>query len=188
MTSNAAASSSPGDRITFGIYPGSAVGDAGPAGPPDRPDRINQALGQLQGVPGRPFIVRAYQAYADPGDTSRATLRHTPAGYDRYLGQGRRLDLVVQYRSRSGDIEGYCGFIERLIDRHGEHGARAGLWWPQLAASLRRASSASTVAPLLRTASSKTASAEWLYGAVSGSASGGQAPSIRNAPGTCCST
>src|SRR5581483_9380223 len=26
-----------------------------------------------------------------------------------------------QYHSRSGDIDGYCAFIEGLIDRHGEH-------------------------------------------------------------------
>jgi hypothetical protein len=36
-------------RLTFGIYPGSAVGDTGPAGPPDRPDKISQALARLQG-------------------------------------------------------------------------------------------------------------------------------------------
>ena len=121
MTSSAALTSGTGHGFTFGIYPGSAVGDVGPAGPPDRPDRINQALDQLQGGAGRPFIVRAYDVYADPGDTSHAAPVQTPAGYDRYLGQGRTLDLVVPYHSRSGDIGGYCGFIERLIDRHGEH-------------------------------------------------------------------
>jgi len=107
--------------LIFGIYPGSAVGDAGPAGPPDRPDRISQALGQLQGRGGRPFIVRAYDAYADPGDTSHTTARQAPAGYHRYLGQGRALDLVAQYHSRSGDVDGYCAFIEALIERHGPH-------------------------------------------------------------------
>jgi hypothetical protein len=55
--------------------------------------------------------------YTDPGDTPS----QTPVGYDRYLGGGRVLDLVAQYHSRSGDIEGYCAFIERLIDDHGEH-------------------------------------------------------------------
>jgi hypothetical protein len=110
----------PGGLI-FGIYPGSAVGDTGPAGPPDRPDKINQALAQLQGSPSRPFLVRAYEAYTDPGDAVPATLRQAPAGYDHYLGRGRRLDLVVQYHSRSGDIDGYCAFIERLIDRRGQH-------------------------------------------------------------------
>ena len=106
--------------LTFGIYPGSAVGDTGPAGPPDQPDQINQALDQLQGSPGRPFIVRAYSAYTDAGDGVRASLPQTPEGFDRYLGHGRALDLVAQYHSRSGDIDGYCAFIERLIDAHGE--------------------------------------------------------------------
>jgi hypothetical protein len=109
------------DALTFGIYPGSAVGDTGPAGPPDRPDKINQALAQLQGFPGRPFTVRAYDAYADQGDTAHATIRQAPAGYHRYLGHGRTLDLVAQYHSRSADIDGYCTFIEKLIDCHGEH-------------------------------------------------------------------
>jgi len=107
--------------LMFGIYPGGAVGDVGLAGPPDRPDRINQALEELQGHQCRPFIVRAYDVYADPGDTAHTTQLQTPAGYDRYLGCGRTLDLVVQYHSRSGDVDGYCAFIERLIDRHGEH-------------------------------------------------------------------
>jgi hypothetical protein len=109
------------NALTFGIYPGSAVGNTGPAGPPDRPDKISKALAQLQGSPGRPFTVRAYHAHADPGGTVHATTRQAPAGYDRYLGSGRRLDLVAQYHSRSGDIDGYCTFIEKLIDAHGEH-------------------------------------------------------------------
>jgi hypothetical protein len=110
----------PSNALTFGIYPGSAVGDTGPAGPPDRPDKISQALIQLQGSPDRPFIVRAYDTYADPGDSVHPAIRQTPAGYHRYLGSGRRLDLVAQYHSRSGDIGGYCAFIEKLIDGHGE--------------------------------------------------------------------
>ena len=57
--------------------------------------------------------------YADPGDTTQTPPFQAPAGYDRYLGRGRMLDLVAQYHSRSGDIEGYCRFIERLIDSHG---------------------------------------------------------------------
>lgn len=111
------------EALTFGIYPGSAVGDTGPAGPPDQPDQISQALSQLQGAPGRPFIVRAYEVHADRGDTARPAIPQAPAGYARYLGSGRSLDLVAQYHSRSGDIDGYCAFIEQLIDRHGEHTA-----------------------------------------------------------------
>ncbi|HTZ29024.1 MAG TPA: hypothetical protein VMC83_33795 [Streptosporangiaceae bacterium] len=108
-------------RLTFGIYPGSAIGDVGAPGPPDRPARISQALRQLQGAPGRPFLVRAYDAYTDPGDTGHVSMPQTPARYERYLGDGRALDLVVQYHSRSGDVDGYCAHIEKLIDRHGEH-------------------------------------------------------------------
>jgi len=106
-------------RLTFGIYPGSLLGDVELAGPPDRPDLINQALDQLQGPAGRPFLVHAYDIYADPGDAVHTTPRRSPADYERYLGRGRALDLVAQYHSRSGDIAGYCAFIERLIDRHG---------------------------------------------------------------------
>jgi hypothetical protein len=106
--------------LIFGIYPGSALGDVERAGPPDRPDRINQALDELQGPAGRPFVVRAYDIYADPGDAGDTPARQAPAGYDRYLGRGRVLDLVAAYHSRSGDVEGYCAFIERLIDRHGD--------------------------------------------------------------------
>jgi hypothetical protein len=84
------------NALTFGIYPGSAIGDTELTGPPDRPDKINQALARLQGSPGRPFIVRAYEAYADAGDTVHTATSQTPAGYDRYLGHGRMLDLVAQ--------------------------------------------------------------------------------------------
>ena len=41
---------------------------------------------------------------------------------------------------------------------------------------------------MARAASSKTATAEWLVGAVCGSVPGGQAPSMTNAPGTCSRT
>jgi hypothetical protein len=105
--------------LTFGIYPGGAIGNTEFRPLPDQPDKINQALDELQGSPDRPFVVRAYDAYADPGDTVHATTLQAPAGYDRYLGHGRTLDLVAQYHSRSGDIDGYCGFVENLIDRHG---------------------------------------------------------------------
>ncbi len=111
----------PPNALTFGIYPGSAVGDTGPAGPPDRPDQINQALAQLQGSSGRPFTVRAYDTYRDPDDAACPTPLQTPACYDRYLGHGRTLDLVAAYHSRSGDVDGYCAFIEELIDHHGEN-------------------------------------------------------------------
>ncbi|MGH3206751.1 MAG: hypothetical protein ACRDNO_03215, partial [Trebonia sp.] len=110
----------PPNALTFGIYPGGAMGNTELTGPRDRPDKINQALDELQGSADRPFIVRAYDVYADPGDTVHATTLQAPAGYGRYLGHGRTLGLVAQYHSRSADIDGYCAFIEKLIDSHGE--------------------------------------------------------------------
>jgi hypothetical protein len=110
-----------GTGLTFGIYPGSALGGVELDGPPDHPDRINTALDQLQGRAGRPFTVRAYDTYADPGDAVPPVPRQTPADYGRYLGRGRTLDLVAQYHSRSGDVAGFCAFVEDLIDLHGEH-------------------------------------------------------------------
>ena len=56
------------------------------------------------------------------------------------------------------------------------------------AEAAQQASSASRAAPSASTESSNTASAEWLNGAVAGSAPGGHAPSMMNAPGTCSST
>jgi hypothetical protein len=74
----------PGGLI-FGIYAGSHVGATPLGGPPDQPDRITQALDELQGQAGQPFLVRAYDVFADPGDDTRRTaLPQTPPGYVRY--------------------------------------------------------------------------------------------------------
>lgn len=78
-----------GSALTFGIYPGGGTGSAEPGGP-DRPDLVNQALNELQGHAGRPFTVRAYDVFTDRGDTAHATPLQAPAGYERYLGRGRR--------------------------------------------------------------------------------------------------
>lgn len=105
--------------LTFGIYPGGGTGSVEP-GIPDQPDLINQALDELQGHAGRPFTVRAYDVYTDPGDSTHTTPRQAPAGYDRYLGNGRMLNLVAQYHSRSGDVASYCSFVQDLVGCHGE--------------------------------------------------------------------
>jgi hypothetical protein len=69
------------NALTFGIYPGSAVGDTGPAGPPDRPGKISQALDWLQGSPGRPQgrQLALPLAAADPP----APLAAPPPGYPK---------------------------------------------------------------------------------------------------------
>ncbi|GAA2270270.1 hypothetical protein GCM10010145_00850 [Streptomyces ruber] len=111
------------DGLLFGIYPGGVTGDdaGGLAdGPPDDPARVSSALDDLQGRPGRPFLVRAYATFDDdtrPG-TPHATA--TPADAARYAVRGRRLDLVAQYRSGAGDVDGYCVFLRELVEQYGE--------------------------------------------------------------------
>jgi hypothetical protein len=109
-------------RPTFGIYPGSAVGDDSGevvSGPPDDPARIARALEDLQGRDGRPLLVRAYRVFADADDPDRRSPVESPADPARYAGRGRRLDLVAQYQSRRGDVTGYCSFLRRLVAEHG---------------------------------------------------------------------
>ncbi|WP_018654041.1 hypothetical protein [Actinomadura flavalba] len=102
--------------MEYGIYPGSITGDdrGGLAsGPPDDPDAILAALRDLAG--GRPFLVRGYTAFTDPGRDAT----ETPRDVARYAGEGRRLDLVAQYQSDSGDVPGYLAFLRGLLRRHG---------------------------------------------------------------------
>jgi hypothetical protein len=137
--------------MIFGIYPGSALGDdVGTivTGPPDLPDAINAALDEL-----RTSVVRAYRMFTGTGGHD---LTETPRGFDRYLGNGRRLDLVAQYHSANADIDGYLTFIEELIDAYGDRIARLQIceepnvtvnpaldgWYPEVASAIVRGVSA----------------------------------------------
>jgi hypothetical protein len=109
-------------RLTFGIYPGSAAGsDTGEvvSGPPDDPARIVSALEELQGRDRHPLVVRAYRVFADADDRDRRPPAENPLAPVRYTGQGRSLDLVVQYQSRRGDTAGYCSFLRSVVAEHG---------------------------------------------------------------------
>jgi len=108
-------------RLRFGIYPGSAAGDDSggiAAGPPDDPDRMLTALRRLQGPARRPFLVRAYTRFHD--DVDVPAMSTTPTGALRLVGEGRRLDLVVQFQSRRGDVDRYCAHLRRLIATYGD--------------------------------------------------------------------
>jgi hypothetical protein len=108
--------------MLFGIYPGSVAGDdAGglAAGRPDDPDRIAAAVADLQGQPGQRFLIRAYLRFDDKTLLGGPHSTSTPADATRYAGDGRRLDLVVQYQSRSGDVAGYCTFLREVIEQYG---------------------------------------------------------------------
>jgi hypothetical protein len=106
--------------FTFGIYPGALLGsDTGIVHPvrPDEPERITAALRQLQGD-ATTLLVRTYRPYATsvPPDTLT-----TPADSVRLLGDGRKLDLVLQFREPTGEINGWLDFIRATVRTDGTH-------------------------------------------------------------------
>ncbi|MER5473568.1 hypothetical protein [Streptomyces sp. NPDC002685] len=108
--------------MLFGIYPGGVTGDdtGGLAdGPPDDPALISNALDRLQGRPGRPFLVRAYISFDDATGLGAPHATATPTAAAQFAIRGRRLDLVAQYQSVGGDVEGYCAFLRELVEQYG---------------------------------------------------------------------
>jgi hypothetical protein len=105
--------------LTFGIYPGSATGMS--AGPPDDPTRIQDALAKLQ-APGRLFLVRGYMPYHGSSTNMNANIEATPANVVQYIRNGRKLDLVLQFRVP--DLEGWISFIRETVKRYGPYLAK----------------------------------------------------------------
>ena len=106
-------------KFIFGIYPGGAAGgDAGLLlGPPDDPAEIVDCLNALQGST-QALVIRVYDSFQDP-DSSVAANGAAPANYSQFAVPGTRpLDLVLQYRSSSADIEGYLAFVKELVLQH----------------------------------------------------------------------
>jgi hypothetical protein len=107
-------------RLIFGIYPGNATGSDSPhmlAGPPDDPVRIQAALSELQDDRER-LLVRGYIPYAD-SPSARPVTRPTPEDVEQYARDGRRLNLVLQFQSGSGDVDAYGEFVRQQVRRHG---------------------------------------------------------------------
>jgi hypothetical protein len=105
-------------RLVFGIYPGGASGgDRGLlSGPPDDANQIKSCLNDLQGM-SRPFVVRCYDSFQDP-DSPFGGAACAPQEYLQYAVPGTRpLELVLQFRSASGNIAGYLDFIRRKIEQ-----------------------------------------------------------------------
>ncbi|MFB9371070.1 hypothetical protein [Kitasatospora albolonga] len=106
--------------LTFGIYPGGMLGDErGIIHPatPDSPEHIAAALAELQGD-ARTLSVRAYRSFA--ATTTPETVP-TPADPHRYLGDGRTLDLVLQFREPSGELDGWAEFVRDAVRTGGPH-------------------------------------------------------------------
>ncbi|MFF3513208.1 hypothetical protein [Streptomyces sp. NPDC002573] len=106
--------------LHFGIYPGGILGDdQGIVRPvrPDLPDRITEALDALQGDTAT-LLVRAYQSFAATVTPLEPT---TPADPETYLQRGRKLDLVLQFREPSGELEGWLEFVREAVRTAGPH-------------------------------------------------------------------
>ncbi|MEU5694208.1 hypothetical protein [Actinosynnema sp. NPDC020468] len=96
--------------MRFGAYPGGVLG-----GPFDPPGETVRLLDELAG--GRPFLVRTYVPFTDTTVLGSPHPTTTPSA--GLTGNGRMLDLVAQYQSRSGDVDGYCRFLCDLVDQYG---------------------------------------------------------------------
>ncbi|MER6128292.1 hypothetical protein ABT173_38125 [Streptomyces sp. NPDC001795] len=106
--------------LTFGIYPGGLLGDdRGIVHPvsPDVPDRITKALDELQGDTAT-LSVRAYRPFAA---TVTPQEPPTPAAPQTYLRNGRKLDLVLQFREPSGELDGWLEFVREAVRTGGPH-------------------------------------------------------------------
>ncbi|WP_420031365.1 hypothetical protein ACN2WE_00090 [Streptomyces sp. cg28] len=100
--------------MTFGIYPGGMLGDdQGIIHPvrPDAPERVVEALDELQGDAAT-LAVRAYRSFA--AVATPQTLP-TPTDPHAYLQRGRTLDLVLQFREPSGELDGWPEFVREAI-------------------------------------------------------------------------
>jgi len=107
------------NRLTFGIYPGGMAGgdDGLHSGPPDSFAQVDAALTELQGS-SRPFVVRCYDSFQD-ADSPYAANPCAPTEFVRYAVPGSRpMDLVLQYRSASGNVGAYLDFIRDRVGRY----------------------------------------------------------------------
>ncbi|WP_406273901.1 hypothetical protein OH799_00120 [Nocardia sp. NBC_00881] len=63
--------------------------------------------------------MRAYTAFDDGTDVHTRHKTAAPVDAARYAVHGRTLDLVAQYRSASGNVDGYCRFVRQLVEQYG---------------------------------------------------------------------
>jgi hypothetical protein len=111
-----------GLTVLFGVYAGSVAGDdeGGLArGPDDDLPAVSRAVIELQGRPERPFLIRSYLSFTDDTDPAGLHPTLTPRDAACLVGDGRKLDLVAQFQSRSGDVDGYCSFLRSLVAQYG---------------------------------------------------------------------
>jgi hypothetical protein len=94
--------------LEFGIYPGGYAGGGSVDPVPDDPVKITHALDGLQAGPG--FLVREYIDY-----DGKATTGDQAAKYVRYLGHGRRFDLVLDYPGDNAPLDGWLEYVRNEV-------------------------------------------------------------------------
>lgn len=116
-----APSVAPVDRrpgLVFGIYPGMTGVEVGanviiPGPCPDDPPRTKRALSSLEA--GRPLLVRGYLVYRGGEEPAQAT----PVDLTVYADAGRKLDVVLCYRSEDGNLSEWLAYVRRMVARFG---------------------------------------------------------------------
>ncbi|HET7104501.1 MAG TPA: SGNH/GDSL hydrolase family protein [Terracidiphilus sp.] len=104
------------EKITFGIYPGSNVGQSHMVQPDDKADdpaKIQTMLDRLHG--DKPFIVRGYVHYLGGGKIGN----RTPESVEQYAVHGRKLDVVLCRQTDEEDVSGWLDFIAERIAHYG---------------------------------------------------------------------
>lgn len=94
--------------LELGIYTGGYAGGGSLDGPSDDPVRITRALDDLQARPG--FVVREYVGY-----DGKTTDGADSAQYLRYLGNGRRMDLVLNYPAQGTLLAGWLRYVRNEV-------------------------------------------------------------------------
>jgi hypothetical protein len=102
--------------VIFGIWPGAVAADLVDLHPidcpPEDPGATLDALRDLQGR-ASPFYIRSYRHFKGHDPSGRAI--RTPLQPELYAGEGRRLDLVACYQSRTPDARGFAGFVREAV-------------------------------------------------------------------------
>ena len=102
--------------LIFGIYPGGSTSfGSGQAITADDPVRIHEALDHLQ-AGNSPFLIRGYLPYTGSLSADQALAIKTPTAVEQYIQDGRKLDLVLQFRQP--DLDGWLTFIRQAIRRY----------------------------------------------------------------------
>lgn len=103
--------------FTFGIYAGGPAGtDTGAVLGASRPVLGDQGAAMLSELAGdASFLLRAYTGY--DGTTPASEVTTSPIDAAEHVSARHRLDLVICYRDRDGDLAGWLGFVEALVDR-----------------------------------------------------------------------